>query len=276
MEREINLKMSGWLVVLAQLATVGVLVHDIYNKLTDPIGGEGITGLQWALRGLIFVLVLICFGCYCVIPPNEAKVLQFMGKYKGTLKQNGFIAKNPFWGTRDISLKILTYQSAEIKVNDKNGSPIEIAAVATYKVKDTYKATYAVEDDHAFLVNQFETCLRDMAKKHSYDQLVGTETEFAAELEQVLEKVGYEVQGVKITTLNYAPEISAVMLQKQQAGAMSDARKIIVENAIAMAKHAKEEVSFPDKMSESKFVASLILVLCSERPVTTTLNVNEE
>jgi regulator of protease activity HflC (stomatin/prohibitin superfamily) len=268
MEHEIKLNSPGYLAILVQLGIIIYIVLNLYNNWGQ------LDVVQWVLTGVAVVMFFVLFGCYCVIAPNEALVLQFMGKYKGTMKQNGFVIKNPFWGGKTLSLKIGSYQSTEIKVNDKNGVPIQIAAVATYKIKDTYKAMYAVDDPEVFLANQFESCLRDLAKKHSYNELVSLEAEFTAELEAVLEKIGYEVQSAKITTLNYAPEISAAMLQKQEANAMGEARQIIVDNAVKMAQHARDQIKFPTPGGDAQFVANLILILCSERPVTTTLSVN--
>lgn len=265
--------LSGLMLVIAQLLLFGYAAFAAYHiQQTWAV----VDFFDFVIPAICLICFFIIFGGYVTINPNEYKVYQFMGKYKGVVKENGFWFTNPFYGVAaGNSFKIDNYQTPVLTVNEKGGAPIEIAAMISWRIKDTYKYNYAVEDAHTYVHNQFEISLRQHAKLHTYSELSNDDHEFVEDLTEKVEKSGAEILEAKITHLSYSAEIASAMLQKQQASSMSDAKQIIVENAVAIAKHACDSIN-GDMLPQdkSKFIANLIVVLCSDKSVSPTLSVS--
>jgi regulator of protease activity HflC (stomatin/prohibitin superfamily) len=231
----------------------------------------------WMLKGLVLV------------EPNESKAVLLFGRYKGTLRTTGFHWINPFASTRNVSLRARNFDSTKLKVNDQRGNPIEIAAVVVWRVKDTAQALFDVEHYEAYVTVQTESAIRTTAAKHPYDasgegvvSLRGDSSEVNVELMSQLaarlSHAGVEVLEVRLSHLAYAPEIAGVMLRRQQAEAIIDARARIVEGAVGMVKLAldnleQQKIVALDDKQKAALVSNLLVVLCSEndtQPVVST------
>jgi hypothetical protein len=227
------------------------------------------------------LVLLVCLGGFFVVGPNEGVVLQLFGRYTGTCRDEGLRWANPFLAKRRLSLKIRSFESARLKVNDVEGNPIEIAAIIVWKVVDTAEACFKVDDYERFVAVQSESALRNLATRYAYDahdddkpSLRGhtdhIADELCAELTKALGAAGVEVVDAKISHLAYAPEIAQAMLQRQQAGAIIAARQRIVEGAVGMVEMAlellsKHEVVHLDEERKATMVSNLLVVLCGER-----------
>ena len=235
---------------------------------------------------LLFTLLGIPIGIIILrglvlVNPNQSKVIVLFGNYKGTLREAGFYLVNPFSARRDVSLRAHNFNSEHLKVNDLRGNPIEIGAVVVWRVRDTAQAAFDVEDYQSYVEVQTESALRHLASLHPYDTPHDNETslrgssdaindEFQAELETRLSRAGIEVLEGRFSHLAYAPEIAGAMLQRQQAEAIIDARKQIVEGACGMVHMALEQlqqngVVTLDEERKAQMVSNLLVVLCSER-----------
>ena len=235
---------------------------------------------------LIFCSILL--GGFFVLQPNEAMVLVFYGKYKGTVKQNGYHWVNPLYTKRQITLRSNNLNGNILKVNDKTGNPIEIAAVVVWRVKNTAKAIFDVIDYHNYVYVQYESAVRNLAMSYAYDKTNDHEVSLRSGHEDVtrhlmvemhnrLEKAGIDVEEAKITTLSYASEIAGVMLRRQQADAVIAAREKIVQGAVSIVGHAlnllrENNIVVLSQEEKSKLVSNLLVVLCSENNVHPTLN----
>ena len=235
---------------------------------------------------LIFCSILL--GGFFVLQPNEAMVLVFYGKYKGTVKENGFHWVNPLYTKREITLRSNNLNGNIIKVNDKTGNPIEIAAVVVWRVKNTAKAIFDVIDYNNYVYVQYESAVRNLAMSFAYDKTNDHEVSLRSGHEDVtrhlmvemhnrLEKAGIDVEEAKITTLSYASEIAGVMLRRQQADAVIAAREKIVQGAVSIVGHAlnllrENNIVVLSQEEKSKLVSNLLVVLCSENNVHPTLN----
>lgn len=227
------------------------------------------------------IAVLVSLGGFFVVGPNEGVVLQMFGRYVGTARDEGLRWANPFLAKRRLSLKIRSFESARLKVNDVEGNPIEIAAIIVWKVVDTAEACFHVDDYQRFVAVQAESALRNLASRYPYDahdddkpSLRGhtdhIAEELCGELVRALGAAGVEVIDAKISHLAYAPEIAQAMLQRQQAGAIIAARQRIVEGAVGMVEMAlqllsKHEVVHLDEERKATMVSNLLVVLCGER-----------
>lgn len=234
--------------------------------------------LSGVLLGTIAFLSLI--GLYTV-QPNQAAVLSLFGKYIGTVKENGLRWNNPFFGKKKISQRIRNFESGKLKVNELDGSPIEIASVIVWQVVDASEAVYNVDDYESFVHIQAESALRAMATSYPYDQhedgqlaLRSHANEVGAHLKQELQErladAGIEVLDARISHLAYAPEIAQAMLQRQQANAIIAARTRIVAGAVGMVEMAlaelqKNGVVQLDEERKAQMVSNLLVVLCGER-----------
>ena len=235
---------------------------------------------------LIFCSILL--GGFFVLQPNEAMVLVFYGKYKGTVKQNGYHWVNPLYTKRQITLRSNNLNGNILKVNDKTGNPIEIAAVVVWRVKNTAKAIFDVIDYNNYVYVQYESAVRNLAMSFAYDKTNDHEVSLRSGHEDVtrhlmvemhnrLEKAGIDVEEAKITTLSYASEIAGVMLRRQQADAVIAAREKIVQGAVSIVGHAlnllrENNIVVLSQEEKSKLVSNLLVVLCSENNVHPTLN----
>ena len=219
--------------------------------------------------------------------PGEARVVQFLGRYVGTVRLDGLRWVNPFTVRRRISTRIRNHETAVTKVNDADGSPIEIAAVVVWRVTDTARAMFEVDDYNEFVTIQAETAVRHIATSYPYDShgeelsLRENTTEItdklSAEIAARVESAGVEVIESRITHLAYAQEIAGAMLRRQQAGAVVAARQRIVEGAVGMVqlaldKLAEEQVVDLDEERKATMVSNLLVVLCADRDTQPVVN----
>lgn len=234
-----------------------------------------VAGILIALLALFLMI-----GLY-MIEPNQAAVLSFFGKYVGTAKDNGLRWNNPFYAKRKVSMRVRNFESGKLKVNELDGSPIEIAAVIVWQVIDASEAVYNVDDFESFVQIQSEAALRSMATSYPYDQHEDGQLALrshAAEISEHLQKelaerlndAGVAVLDARISHLAYAPEIAQAMLQRQQANAIIAARTRIVAGAVGMVEMALDELQKKgtvqlDEERKAQMVSNLLVVLCGER-----------
>lgn len=256
------------------LLGLALLVFGVPITLALPGPGK-------ALFVAAFVGAILIFRGLVVVPPNHSKLVLLFGKYQGTLRRDGFFWVNPFTNRRDVSLRAHNFNSDKLKVNDLRGNPIEIGAVVVWRVRDTAQAAFDVEDFESYVQVQTESALRHLASLHPYDSPHDAEVslrgsseqvngELARELTQRLQMAGIEVLEARLSHLAYAPEIASAMLQRQQAEAILDARKRIVDGAVGMVQMALEQLQAHavvqlDEERKAQMVSNLLVVLCSER-----------
>ncbi|HEX8205453.1 MAG TPA: SPFH domain-containing protein [Solirubrobacteraceae bacterium] len=250
-------------------------------------------GAVAAIGGSVLAAVagFLLFGMV-VVQPNDSRVLVLFGRYTGSITHEGFFFVNPFTGfwRQSVSLRVRNFQSDRIKVNDAQGSPIEIAAVVVWRVVDTAKAVFDVDDFEAFVVIQSETAVRHLASTLPYDtfgsdaerSLRGDPEQVAAELRDELQErlaaAGIEVLETRLTHLAYAPEIAEAMLRRQQAVAIVAARRTIVEGAVGLVDLALRELAEQgtvslDEERKAAMVANLMVVLSGDRGTSPMINV---
>ncbi|HAL21762.1 MAG TPA: hypothetical protein DCP40_03395 [Stenotrophomonas sp.] len=263
--------------LLAALAGGALFVLGVAAKAST-----GAPNLLLMLGGLLLVVaaVLVLAGLYTV-QPNQAAVLSLFGKYVGTVKDNGLRWNNPFYSKRRVSQRVRNFESGKLKVNELDGSPIEIAAVIVWQVVDASEAVYNVDDYESFVHIQSESALRAMATSYPYDQhedgqlaLRSHASEISQhlknELAERLADAGVQVLDARISHLAYAAEIAQAMLQRQQANAVIAARTRIVAGAVGMVEMAlaelqKNGVVQLDEERKAHMVSNLLTVLCSDR-----------
>ena len=283
--------MSGWPVIPTIIAMffVGgwVLIHGA-RVMNHEIDGS-IPGWIPLLGGILLTALagLFCGGFF-TLQPNEARVLILFGAYKGTARQSGFFWVNPFLTKRRISLRSRNQLSEKLKVNDKLGNPIEIAAVVVWIVQDTAQACFDVQDYENYISIQSESAVRHLANAYAYDhgeqhevtlRAGGEEVAVALrqELQERLSKAGVLVEEARITHLAYAPEIAQAMLRRQQAEAVIAARQMIVLGAVSMVDMALRELKARnvvqlDDERKAAMVSNLLVVLCGEAEVSPVVN----
>jgi hypothetical protein len=248
-------------------------------------------GLGWAAGGcgLGMLAGILGLAGLFVVNPNQAKVMQFFGAYVGTARQAGLRWANPFYSKKGVSVRTRNFETAKLKVNDKAGNPIEIAAVVVWRVFDTAEALFNVDDYLNFIQVQSESALRNLATRYPYvaDQegemdLSGHTAEMsvglAREIQERLEQAGVSVIEARISHLAYAAEIASAMLQRQQASAVVAARSKIVEGAVGMVEHAlamlaEKGVVELDSERRAAMVSNLLVVLCGDRHPQPVVNV---
>lgn len=281
---KITRPMSGFLALLLSLV---FFVVAIYFFALDE---EQKTSAYLFFAFIAFFAALFFAAGIIVVNPNYSRVLTFFGKYTGSVKANGLLFVNPFYRKQKISLRSENLESAKLKVNDKMGNPIEIAAVVVWKVKDTYKAAFDVADYNHYVKVQSEAAVRHLALSCPYDHM---EDEHASitlrdggdkvnellemELNERLAPAGIMVQEARISHLAYAAEIAGAMLQRQQATAIVAARSKIVEGAVGMVEMAlemlsKKDIVVLDEEKKAAMVSNLMVVLCGEKAATPILN----
>jgi len=266
--------MNGYLFLVAQIVLVALNAYLIYWMALN----EEVQGL-WVEIPLFLYTILHLAGFF-VVQPNEGRVLVLFGKYIGSVRDSGFHWANPFAIKKHISLRIRNFNSEKIKVNDKHGNPIEIAAVVVWRVVDTSRALFDVEDFEEFVGIQSETAIRGLATSYPYDsqteevaslrgnpQLIAEQLQ--KELQTRLQVAGVEVTESRISHLAYAPEIAQAMLRRQQAQAIIDARKKIVEGAVGMVDDAlrllsEHHIVELDEEKKATMVNNLMVALVSE------------
>ena len=266
--------LPGIPVLLGLLAAELIAVYLIFQGTQGGGAGSLIAGVVLAMLAT-FGLV----GLY-MVEPNQAAVLSLFGKYIGTAKDNGLRWNNPFYSKRKVSQRVRNFESGKLKVNELDGSPIEIAAVIVWQVVDSAEAVYNVDDYESFVHIQSESALRAMATSYPYDaheadhiSLRSHANEVSAHLKQQLDErlgpAGVDVIDARISHLAYAPEIAHAMLQRQQANAVIAARTRIVAGAVGMVEMALAELQKNgtvqlDEERKAQMVSNLLIVLCSD------------
>jgi regulator of protease activity HflC (stomatin/prohibitin superfamily) len=257
-------------------------------KFIGAVRFEDIPALILSLVALVFGVILLV-GLFTV-QPNESRVLVFFGRYIGSCRTEGFRWGNPFAVKRRVSLRVRNLTSETIKVNDESGSPIEIAAVVVWRVVDTAKALFDVDQYEQFVNIQVETAVRSLATGHPYDprdaegseiSLRGNQEEIASELRSQLQErltiAGVDVMEARLTHLAYAPEIAQAMLRRQQAQAVVAARRLIVEAAVGMVDQALRDLAEQgivqlDEERKAAMVNNLMVVLTSDQSSAPVIN----
>jgi len=264
--------------ILASLACVWWFVEGA--RAGAPVPMTAATLLFLALTGM--------YAGYYMVEPNQAAVLTLFGKYVGTVREQGLRFNNPFFAARKVSLRVRNFESGRLKVNDLNGSPIEIAAVIVWKVVDSAEATFNVDDYESFVQIQSEAALRSMATRYPYDQHKEDDVSLRSHAEEISEHLkqqlderlttaGVDVIEARISHLAYASEIAQAMLQRQQAEAVVAARRRIVDGAVGMVEMAltdlkKQGLVDLDEERQAQMVSNLLVVLCSDRAPTPVVN----
>jgi len=253
-----------------------------------PVAGIIMYKLIW-LVAILVIAVFLSFG-FVIVNPNESSVLVLFGAYKGTIKDNGFFWVNPFFTRKNISLRARNLDSQAIKVNDKIGNPIMIGIVLVWKVENTFKAAFEVDDYKHFVDIQTEAAVRKLAGHYPYDNFDDEQAEITLrsggeEVNDALEReiaerlaiAGIHVLEARINYLAYAQEIAGAMLRRQQATAIVAARIKIVEGAVSMVEMALEQLSKKniielDEDKKAAMVSNLMVVLCSDKDASPVIN----
>jgi hypothetical protein len=262
------------MVLLMLLATIA----DVWALLAAVTHAQ--TGAVLALS-VVSVAVAVCWIGFFIVQPNHGVVLQLFGQYVGTCREAGLRWTNPFYAKRPVSLRVRNFESGKLKVNDLEGSPIEIAAVVVWQVQDTAEACFNVDDYENFVHVQSEAALRQLATSYPYDlhdqhriSLRSHSREInehlQREVQERLESAGVSVLEARVSHLAYAPEIAQAMLQRQQAGAIIAARTRIVEGAVSMVQMALTQLAQKgvvqlDEERRAAMVSNLLVVLCGDR-----------
>ncbi len=235
----------------------------------------------------VAVICVLAATGFTIIQPNEARVLTFFGNYKGTLRQSGFLYTIPFSSKKRVPLKLVNFVTDQLKVNDRNGNPIEIGAVVVWRVADGAQATFNVDDYKTFVANQSDIAIRSLAAHYPYDSetetsLRGNIDEIAGKLQEALQAklavAGIVIEETRLSHLAYAAEIAVAMLKRQQAVAIFQARRYMVENALAIIddviKHfdAAAAISMSDD-KKAELVNSLLIVMTSDKETSPVLNI---
>jgi regulator of protease activity HflC (stomatin/prohibitin superfamily) len=281
MSREVEVKaVSGWWMLGAELAVIPLLLLLI---------GASASGVKIAGVAIpfLFVAAFIALFGFIVVEPNGSKVLLLFGSYVGTVKRSGFYWVNPFNTKRAVSLRARTLNGEKLKVNDLAGNPVEIAAIVVWRVRDTFGASFEVDNYVQYVSMQSETAVRHLASSYPYDAEDETTSlrrnvdevsaALQAELQERLGRAGVEVMEARLSHLAYAPEIASAMLRRQQAAAIIAARQRIVEGAVGMVEMALDRLEKYEKLQldeerKAAMVSNLLVVLCSEHAVQPVLN----
>jgi regulator of protease activity HflC (stomatin/prohibitin superfamily) len=271
------------LILVGLVVSAALIAYGVKDAAEDRF-------VTWAivLGGLGVLKVLVHSTGFTIVQPNEAKVVTFLGRYLGTIRRNGWGWTWPLTNRETISLRIRNFDSEGLKVNDAVGNPVEVAAVVVWRVVDTAKASFDVEDYEDFVRIQTETAVRHMASLYPYDQYVEGQvslrshadevtTALNEELQEHLLPAGVEVLRTQLRRLAYAPEIASEMLRRQQAEAVVAARTRIVEGAVSMVEDALSRLAAQnivqlDEERKAAMVSNLLVVLCSDNHVQPVVN----
>lgn len=278
MKQEFSIKpLSGYLAVIAAILLLTGTLASFYFQVI------------WAGAILVILFALTVKG-FVIVEPNGSCVMILFGAYSGSLRDNGFFWVNPFFERVKVSLRARNFDSEPIKVNDKMGNPIKIGFVLVWKVSDTYKAAFEVDDYQHFVLVQSDAALRKLAGLYPYDNLEDMEAAITLrsggeEVNEMLEKeirerltiAGIQVIEARINYIAYAEEIANAMLRRQQATAVVAARFKIVEGAVSMVQMALEQLSDKhivdlDEERKAAMVSNLMVVLCAEKDATPVVN----
>ncbi|HJE52610.1 MAG TPA: SPFH domain-containing protein [Tessaracoccus flavescens] len=270
-------------------ATIALMGVGVWAIVTGGIAAEAGDGgvIRLVLGALAVVVASLLMSALTVVAPGHTKVVQFFGRYVGTVRKPGLRMLLPLTTRRNVSVRVHNFETNELKVNDADGNPINIAAIVVWQVADTARATFAVEHYEEFVAVQAESALRHVAMTHPYDNDATEVTlrgdtdiisaELAAEVAARIALAGLEVVEVRISALAYAPEIAQAMLQRQQASAIIAAREKIVDGAVGMVDSALKQLEAQDIVEldderKAAMVSNLLVVLCSERGTTPVVN----
>ncbi len=279
--------LSGYLMLF-----VGILMFVVAGVLVYL--GANMTSvsaiLTWAVVILVIFAIFILAGLF-VVNPNDARVMVLFGKYAGTVRQDGFFWTNPFMVKRRISLRARNLSGQKLKVNDKLGNPIEIAAVIVWQIDETARAAFEVDSYEQYVVIQSEAAVRHLAQSYPYDTFDDTGHDvltlrastdqvnqlLITELEDRLARAGVKVIEARLSHLAYAPEIAEAMLRRQQATAVVAARSQIVHGAVSMVEMALQQLAEKhvvelDEEKRASMVSNLLVVLCSESAASPVIN----
>jgi len=278
---------NGFLALLAGVALIGLATWGfVLAAMADETGGGGAPFAIGAILALL--LGVVAMTAITIVSPGQTRVLQFFGRYIGTVRSPGLKMTVPFATGKKVSVRVRNFETSELKVNDADGNPVNIAAIIVWQVADTAKATFAVDKFTDFVEVQSEAALRHIASSHPYDNagpgeesLRGSTDVVARELaEEVAARIaiaGLEVIEARISTLAYAPEIAHAMLQRQQAAAVIAAREKIVEGAVSMVESALRQLEADDVVQldeerKAAMVSNLLVVLCGSSQATPVVN----
>jgi len=273
---------SGWLMLPVLLALAAAALRSLFLALQAQ-------SIVWVLASVLAeVATVVGLGGFFVVNPNEGRVLQLFGAYRGTVRTAGLRWASPFFTKKAVSLRVRNFESGKLKVNDLDGNPVEIAAVVVWRVVDTAEAVFEVDSYEDYVKVQTESAIRNLATRYPYDthddekvSLRGNTASVAGDLKHEIQdrlaKAGVEVIEARISHLAYAPEIAAVMLRRQQAAAIIAARARIVEGAVGMVDMAlqllsKSNVVQLDEERKAAMVSNLLVVLCSDREAQPVVN----
>ena len=279
---------NGWLVLFLNVTAL------LGGSWLVVVGGMMAESEKHYIVLILGVLVagagLLSLNGYFTLQPNEGGILILAGDYHGTIRESGFNWANPFYSKLKISLRARNFVGEKLKVNDKRGNPIEIAAIVVWRVNDTAQALFDVDDYENYVKVQSESAVRHLASAYPYDHGDGEEQELTLqggsdeismalqkELETRLRKAGVLVEEARLSHLAYAPEIAGVMLRRQQAEAVIAARQKIVHGAVSMVEMALHELSEKkvielDEDKKAAMVSNLLVVLCAESEVKPIIN----
>ena len=273
---------SGFLMLFIFLVILVVAALGLFRAIRV----EDVLGVV-AFVLVVVVAIFMMTGLFTVAP-NQGVVLQLFGAYRGTARDEGLRWANPFYSKRRISLRVRNFESGQLKVNDTDGNPIDIAAVVVWRVVDTAEAVFEVDEYEHYVKVQSEAAVRNLATRYPYDahepgqkSLRGSITEVAQDLkEQIQErlaKAGVDVIEARISHLAYDPEIAAAMLRRQQAGAIIAARSKIVEGAVGMVEMALDMLAKSDQVHldderKAQMVSNLLVVLCGDKDTQPVVN----
>ena len=282
--------LSGYFMLLVAVIFLGLSIAAVYFA---DLGERPAVG-NWFYFSLFIVfgiLSILIFAGLFTVNPNDAKVTVLFGKYAGTVRSNGFFWGNPFFIKRKISLRARNLSGEKLKVNDKLGNPIDIGAVIVWKVEDTFKAAFEVDNHEQYVVIQSEAAVRHLAQSYPYDSFEDEGKEgltlrsstdqvrgvLESELQERLGRAGVKVIEARLTHLAYAPEIAEAMLRRQQATAVVAARTRIVHGAVSMVEMALAQLSEKnlvelDDERRAAMVTNLLVVLCSETAASPVIN----
>jgi regulator of protease activity HflC (stomatin/prohibitin superfamily) len=285
-EKSFN-SLNGYIAVLIALVAFGVSGYRVVSIMSQAgTSGFGIPVVCFAVG--VFMLI----GLY-MLQPNEGAILTLFGSYRGTDRNSGLRWCLPFYSRKKISLRSRNFNSEKLKVNDKNGNPIEIGAVIVWRVQDTAQAVFEIDDYETYVHVQSESAIRHLASVYAYDNggddiphvnsvtlRGGADTVAKAlmvELQERFDKAGIVVEEARLTHLAYAPEIASAMLRRQQAEAVIDARSKIVQGAVSMVEMALKGLSDKnivhlDDERKASMVSNLLVVLCAESNVQPIVN----
>jgi regulator of protease activity HflC (stomatin/prohibitin superfamily) len=275
--------LQGWPALFALLALSLVLTSLVFWTAIIE------AWLAFVVLVIVYAIHFVLYGGFTAVAPNEARAIVLVGRYKGTIRQQGFWFVNPFaYPRRRISIKVRNFESSRLKVNDHDGNPIEIAAVVVWRVTETAEALFEVDDYEGFVKVQTEAAIRTVVTSYPYDAHVEGEVSLRGNPQEIGEKIETEIQGrleragiaildARISHLAYAPEIANAMLRRQQAKAVIAARARIVEGAVGMVEMAlgelsKKKVVELDEERKAAMVSNLLVVLCSEHETQPVVN----